>query len=1061
MPPPIGRRRVEEFRRAFTGEINSLAALYRDGAADMMDVLADAATLAGQRGRAVALLRQYQTILADLGDEAAAWIEFNIPRAYDIGLEFADEGVRNIRRAGINLRRRGTTVVGRREREVFSQVHREAARAIMESMLQTTSAALVQIGRRVDDVFRREGMLAVARGIAAGRARIEVSRELEQRLIAAGRPTFVDALGRQWPLDRYAEMVARTTTREAMTQGTINRLREHGVTLAQVSAHNAEDFCRYYENAVVSLDGPHPVYPPITAINGGPPFHPRCLLPGQRVTTRHGLVPIEKVRVGDEVLTHRGRYRAVTEVFARPYEGPVVTLMAGESQVSATPEHPFLCPWGWIAAGHVARHHVPLAVGQEGQDFGQDLPWVGLEALRADAHHLPSLLGQESISLSVTGAPVGVPVVLPIELHVKKNGREREVEHVATPRHLEAPSLRQMASGEQICEFLLRGGRPAAAPQRLAARSRDLGVAELRGIAHLHPKGVEVIEVRSLFGEALDLMASGADWHLKSAHGFEDGVDVTAGELAREVVDGATLLLVAASQVALEWLADEFLHAGQRTPELQLSPTGITAGASPLLRRGVDAHGLPTDQAVHGHGSPPAAPRDTQWAPTSYIPERWRTCRVFNLEVLEDNSYVVEGLVVHNCVHVLTPFVERLATDDEKKRGIISPDLLNKSPAELQRRFRKEFPGVARAAGKRQLVRAGRAGVAAARGRLRPTRVSIPEPELRALPAGTVLERTFKGQRHVVNILEGGKVYYEGRVYSSLTEAARAITGYRAISGPAFFGVAERGKRTGQAVAAARPIAAPPKLTKPKTDLELTGRTCDELAEMVGAKHGWNGDLRTGRGAFGGHKDWDCAISIGSEARNRLDAMLKHDAASWAKLSRNQKMEMTSSFNTLVHEATHAMGMDGAIKTHEYATAAQRWIEEGLTAAGADETAPKLFERIMGFPSGLDKRDFAGMASYGDYQQALAKALGGPYAGRSMFEPMRGIDPKLYLDLAYRTPRDQRLWELSQRMESYYGKTKHGVRTAVEIEAIVGHSPDHNVVVNFAEEALALQQARP
>jgi len=87
----------------------------------------------------------------------------------------------------------------------------------------------------------------------------------------------VDALGREWPLDRYAEMVARTTTREAMIQGTINRLREHGVTLAQVSAHSAEDFCRYYENAIVSLDGPHPVYPPISTINGGPPFHPRCV----------------------------------------------------------------------------------------------------------------------------------------------------------------------------------------------------------------------------------------------------------------------------------------------------------------------------------------------------------------------------------------------------------------------------------------------------------------------------------------------------------------------------------------------------------------------------------------------------------------------------------------------------------------------------------------------------------------------------------------------------------------------------------------------------------------
>jgi hypothetical protein len=63
-----------------------------------------------------------------------------------------------------------------------------------------------------------------------------------------------------------------------MTEGTVNRLREHGIQLAQVSAHHATDFCIYYENVIVSIGPePHPVYPPISAINGGPPFHPRCV----------------------------------------------------------------------------------------------------------------------------------------------------------------------------------------------------------------------------------------------------------------------------------------------------------------------------------------------------------------------------------------------------------------------------------------------------------------------------------------------------------------------------------------------------------------------------------------------------------------------------------------------------------------------------------------------------------------------------------------------------------------------------------------------------------------
>jgi hypothetical protein len=45
---------------------------------------------------------------------------------------------------------------------------------------------------------------------------------------------------------------------------------------------------------------------------------------------------------------------------------------------------------------------------------------------------------------------------------------------------------------------------------------------------------------------------------------------------------------------------------------------------------------------------------------------------------------------------VLTPFVERLATAEEKKRGVISSDPLDQTPAELQQRFRKEHTDLAR-----------------------------------------------------------------------------------------------------------------------------------------------------------------------------------------------------------------------------------------------------------------------------------------------------------------------------------------------------------------------------
>jgi len=48
-----------------------------------------------------------------------------------------------------------------------------------------------------------------------------------------------------------------------MTQDTMQRLRDHGVQLAQVSAHHAADFCLYFgQNVIVSIGPePHPASP--------------------------------------------------------------------------------------------------------------------------------------------------------------------------------------------------------------------------------------------------------------------------------------------------------------------------------------------------------------------------------------------------------------------------------------------------------------------------------------------------------------------------------------------------------------------------------------------------------------------------------------------------------------------------------------------------------------------------------------------------------------------------------------------------------------------------------
>jgi hypothetical protein len=70
-----------------------------------------------------------------------------------------------------------------------------------------------------------------------------------------------------------------------------------------------------------------------------------CVIPGQRVLTRRGYVPIETVYVGDEVLTHLGRWKPVTQVILNEYDGTVVSIRGagrGDLGPTVTDNHPII-----------------------------------------------------------------------------------------------------------------------------------------------------------------------------------------------------------------------------------------------------------------------------------------------------------------------------------------------------------------------------------------------------------------------------------------------------------------------------------------------------------------------------------------------------------------------------------------------------------------------------------------------------------------------------------------------------------------------------------------------
>lgn len=68
------------------------------------------------------------------------------------------------------------------------------------------------------------------------------------------------------------------------------------------------------------------------------------------VTTERGRIRLGDLRVGDRVLTHRGRYRSVEACYSKGNLPTLRIITKGGRETIATPDHNFLTPDGWVAA---------------------------------------------------------------------------------------------------------------------------------------------------------------------------------------------------------------------------------------------------------------------------------------------------------------------------------------------------------------------------------------------------------------------------------------------------------------------------------------------------------------------------------------------------------------------------------------------------------------------------------------------------------------------------------------------------------------------------------------
>ena len=237
---------------------DQLIHIYQQGYIEILKRYNELTIVGNDTKHARALLQEITNILNGLDSNTASWIEKITPESYKIGYEAA-----YIMYPGYESKTK-----------YFSGIHKQAIEVIAYNMQSSLLDATQKVGRQANDLYRKVGLDATRKRLMLGESRKWTQEEIKRTLENNGLAAFVDKAGRNWRLDTYAEVVARTTPRETITQGTINRILESGRDLVQISSHSTTcSICAPLQGKVFSLTGKTEGYPEYKDYI---PVHPRC-----------------------------------------------------------------------------------------------------------------------------------------------------------------------------------------------------------------------------------------------------------------------------------------------------------------------------------------------------------------------------------------------------------------------------------------------------------------------------------------------------------------------------------------------------------------------------------------------------------------------------------------------------------------------------------------------------------------------------------------------------------------------------------------------------------------
>jgi hypothetical protein len=258
--------------------VEQLQRYYQNAAARIAAIVTEPGNSPAKLARAQQLSAQIDEIQRQLKTQAAKWTGSAIANAMAGGIARADQQA-----AAVGLDVDPVSIRGS-----FALIDHGAAQQFALDTAKDLYKAADNMGERAKRVLRATAQRGLgedeintilAGGVISGEPAetIHHLREALQAVHGEKVPIQTSAGIREYDVGYYAQMVARTKTRQATVQSRHDRLQTLGIDLVSIIGRVSVNWCTAYLGQVYSISGKSDKYPALDDLpSDGPPFHPNC-----------------------------------------------------------------------------------------------------------------------------------------------------------------------------------------------------------------------------------------------------------------------------------------------------------------------------------------------------------------------------------------------------------------------------------------------------------------------------------------------------------------------------------------------------------------------------------------------------------------------------------------------------------------------------------------------------------------------------------------------------------------------------------------------------------------